>query len=195
MAVQGAAAVCLPPAKPQCGQGRTSAAPALPVQPQQWGAGAGLWGEQGEGRQQPCGCLAQHPSGTITALSPIGQRGQHQVAAARSWGLWGACAPMPPALGWEATPCIKPSLPPHRDTQLLRKPLSPWAALPMTCPLPGPHNHQNHVQICVIYDWILQCHLQASVTVLGDCVPCGSFKQCICASSLSTCLRVGGFQK
>lgn len=121
--------------------------------------------------------------------------GQHQVAAARSWGLWGACAPMPPALGWEATPCIKPSLPPHRDTQLLRKPLSPWAALPMTCPLPGPHNHQNHVQICVIYDWILQCHLQASVTVLGDCVPCGSFKQCICASSLSTCLRVGGFQK
>lgn len=59
MAVQGAAAVCLPLAKPQCGQGRTSAAPALPVQPQKWGAGAGLWGEQGEGWQQPCGRLAQ----------------------------------------------------------------------------------------------------------------------------------------
>lgn len=188
MAVQGAAAVCLPLAKPQCGQGRTSAAPALPVQPQQWGAGAGLWGEQGEGV-----AAALWPPGPGPALSPIGQRGSTEWLLPGA-GVCGVPAPQCPQ-SWEAAPCIKPSLPPHRDTQLLRKLLSPWAALPMTCPLPGPHNHQNHVQICVIYDWILQCHLQASVTVLGDCVPCGSFKQCICASSLSMCLRVGGFQK
>lgn len=185
--------VCLQPS-PSVGRGgRAQPQPCL-CSPSSGGLGLGCGGSKERGGSSP---VAAWPS-TRQAPShhkPHRAAGQHQVAAARSWGLWGACAPMPPALGWEATPCIKPSLPPHRDTQLLRKPLSPWAALPMTCPLPGPHNHQNHVQICVIYDWILQCHLQASVTVLGDCVPCGSFKQCICASSLSTCLRVGGFQK
>lgn len=134
MAVQGAAAVCLPPAKPQCGQGRMSAAPAV-----------GGWGWAVGGARRGVAAALWPPGSGPAPVRHHHSPEPHRAAPSgccQELGSVGCLRPQRPQ-PWEATPCINPSLPPHRDTQLLRKPLSPWAALPMTCPLPGPHNHQK----------------------------------------------------